>query len=415
LNEVGKSFVSPESHEAMKATASILTILISLCLCSCKKEKGAVVETDTGPDERVVDLEEQLGELREKLVDEQNLRLRQNHEQTALLADLKDLLKGMAETRKAPAPVVVAPLDKVEEEKEAMDPNAEARRVSRLKAQGEELAHLVTKSGEQYEDLVITRVTDLGVVFRHKGGIARVPFSDLDATWQKRFYHDHDRALLALKHERMAQARYDRAVAANIEAMNERENDDAFDLSLERLAQAVANINQPAPANPAIVENRIPVNPPIILNHDIHYDDGYYNSDGIYCPPIVRPAVIRQPVETIPPGSIPTIHPPKPQVKPNPRPTVRPTPSRPTIQRPATPRPTTSKPVVQRPRPTPQRPATQRPVSRPTPSKPTVQRPTPQSPAVQRPAPSRPSPPVQSRPTPQSRPSPVAPPVRKNR
>lgn len=347
-----------------------LLIIASLGLVSCQKEKKAQVIVVEDPDPQVIALEEQVDSLRDQLVAEQNLRLRQNTEQTAILAELKSLMKGMAK-EKASVKAPGTPVVKKEEAIEPLDQDMEATRVARLKAQGEKHIELTTISGVKYRDLVISRVTDIGVVFRHQGGISRVPFSDLPVAWQERFYYDRDRALLALKHERLARIRYERAADARLAALNDQERKDAETLSLEQLAQAVEAIRRGNPAPAPVVFDQIIIDPPIIVNHDYGYDD------DVYCPPIVRPAIVRTPPNVIPTvrtgSNFPAVRP-VPPVRPTPAPTVRPTPVRPTVQRPST-RPTPTRPAVQRPRAIPKTPTVQRPSPRPTPSRPAVQRP----------------------------------------
>ncbi|MFT6179336.1 MAG: hypothetical protein ACI9NQ_000919 [Paracoccaceae bacterium] len=341
-----------------------LLIIASLGLVSCQQEEKAQVIVVEDSDPQVIALEEQVDSLREQLVAEQNLRFRQNTEQTAMLAELKSLIKGMAKEKSTVAALEASVVTK-EEALEPLDQDMEAARVARLKAQGEKHARLTTLAGVTYLELVISRVTEIGVIFRHQGGVARIPFSDLPVAWQERFYYDQDRALLALRHERLVRVRNDRAAIARLAVLNEQEKDDAQTMSLERLAKAVADIRRGNPAPIPVIQDRIFIEPPIIVNH--HYD----NDDDIYGPPIVRPKVVGTPLRPIPTvrngGNVPT-------VRPAHVPTVRPTPIRPTTQRPSQ-RPTPTRPVVQRPRPTPQTPTVQRPSSRPAPSRPAVQRP----------------------------------------
>ena len=296
-------------------------------------------------DERVVQLEAELDVFRQQLATEKDLRRSQRDEHNVLVEKLTALVETMSEAQveipiEPEIEVSLVPAVLVEDDIDAKkDSDAEARRLSRLKAQGEKFAEFVTNSGERYEELVISRVTDIGVVFRHKGGIARVPFADLPIAWRDRFYYDEDRALLALKHEHLAQVRYNRAADAQIAEMNAKKAEE--ELTLEKVAQAVAQVQQPATTT-TIIEDRIQVYPPLIVNRDYDIDR------GVYYPPVVRPPVVRTPQRggaTIRPSVT------SPRVRPSSKPAVRPTPMKPSIQRPIS-RPTSSRPM---------KPSTQRP------------------------------------------------------
>jgi hypothetical protein len=68
------------------------------------------------------------------------------------------------------------------------------RRKAWSAAVGEELGSLTLRSGRQYQDAVITRVTEVGLEIRHTDGIARIQPPDLDPKMQDRFqWSDEDR------------------------------------------------------------------------------------------------------------------------------------------------------------------------------------------------------------------------------
>jgi hypothetical protein len=284
------------------------------------------------------------------------------------LGEMKGMLKEVVESEKEEPVAVVVPVEVVDDTEKIAAENREAGRVARLQAQGEELASLTTASGEEYYDLVINRVTDIGVVFRHRGGVARVAFTDLSAAWQERFYFDADLAILAEENERLAQIRYERAAGARLAAMAEEKEEAAEALSLARLAQAVEGLNHRNAVPETVVREQIYVEPPLIMNQ---YRD--YRSE-IYCPPLVTPQIIRtpstgtlgviaqvRPSNYCPPPARPTVL----------RPTVKPTPVRPTTSRPTPIRPSTSRPSISRPSPVrppspspaPVRPSTSRPAT----------------------------------------------------
>ncbi len=343
--------------------------LVFLSLVSCKQERDPEARSVESLEnyQQIFDLEKQLSEMKSELLKEQNLRLRRESEQAALLAEMKGLLNKVLDSQKEEAEEVVA-LPEVKIEEEPNEEELEARRVARLKAEGETLAHLVTVSGEEYHDLVINRVSDIGVVFRHRGGVARVPFSDLTEAWQERFYYDEELAMLALKNERLARIRLERATEARLANMDQKDQIDANSLKLAGLEKAVGELDRAGMPVNSVVHERIIVDQPIIVRND------RYRRDEIYCPPVLTPPVIRTPSH-----QIPTVRPPSVQsgISVPLRPVVCPPPTRPTV----TPtRPVSSRPSIQRPtsRPTPVRPSTRptsvRPTTRPTPVRPSTSR-----------------------------------------
>ncbi|MEO7100972.1 MAG: hypothetical protein ABI162_16565 [Luteolibacter sp.] len=71
---------------------------------------------------------------------------------------------------------------------------AEYRRQTWAAAMGEKLGTLRIRGGREYQDAVISRVTDVGIEIHHKDGIARVQAPDLDQKWQDRFqWSDEER------------------------------------------------------------------------------------------------------------------------------------------------------------------------------------------------------------------------------
>jgi|GEM_PF-1085210 len=71
---------------------------------------------------------------------------------------------------------------------------AEYRRQTWAGAVGQKVGTLAMRGGREYQDVVITRVTDVGLEIRHKDGIARVQAPDLDSSWQERLqWSDEER------------------------------------------------------------------------------------------------------------------------------------------------------------------------------------------------------------------------------
>lgn len=88
----------------------------------------------------------------------------------------------------------------------------------RAKAMGMRFDTLAGRGGRIYEDVWITRVSDIGIDFRHKSGSARLAAADLDAKQLELFGIDLREALEASEKERAAvlayEASVDRAMAA---------------------------------------------------------------------------------------------------------------------------------------------------------------------------------------------------------
>ena len=68
-------------------------------------------------------------------------------------------------------------------------------------AAGESLGNLKTRGGREYHDVVIVRVTHVGLEIHHEQGIARLQAPDLDAALQDRFQWDDSERLARLKEE----------------------------------------------------------------------------------------------------------------------------------------------------------------------------------------------------------------------
>lgn len=77
---------------------------------------------------------------------------------------------------------------------------ADYRRKTWLAAAGDNLGNLKVRSGREYKQATITRVTDVGLEIRHEDGIARVQAPDLDSKLQDRFqWSDEERRQVLAK------------------------------------------------------------------------------------------------------------------------------------------------------------------------------------------------------------------------
>lgn len=281
------------------------TLFASLVLISCQEEAKvtALPEIEIAREEMSA-LKSEIARLEERLVEQQNVQMRKDAEQAEMLGTLKGLMEELKS--KTEEKVVAAPLEKVgvpavnPEEEEVL---AKQRLAARQKAAGEELEFLETTLGDKYHDLVISRVTDIGVVFRHRDGLARVPFSQLPLAWQERFFYDRGKALEAFKSEKMAQARYDEMIEEQLAKLAEDGDTKALKDSLARLEGVVAQLRNQAAVVPvqAPVQGGIVVNPPIIVH------DNFNNQDDFLCPPVIHPPVVSPPVIRNQPLNVPTI------------------------------------------------------------------------------------------------------------
>ncbi|MEK7952626.1 hypothetical protein [Luteolibacter soli] len=114
-------------------------------------------------------------------------------------------------------------------------------RTARAAATGREFAKFTGARGRTYENAVITKVTDVGVEFRHATGTARLAANDLTPAQHDMFGLDSEIAGAAIREEQQAALAYhsyvDERVAANAET--ERANEE------ERVA--MAQEAEPAP------------------------------------------------------------------------------------------------------------------------------------------------------------------------
>lgn len=78
---------------------------------------------------------------------------------------------------------------------------AEYRRQTWAGAVGQKVGTISIRGGREYQDVIITRVTDVGLEIRHKDGIARIQAPDLDPKWQDRFQWSDEERRNRLKEE----------------------------------------------------------------------------------------------------------------------------------------------------------------------------------------------------------------------
>jgi hypothetical protein len=84
----------------------------------------------------------------------------------------------------------------------------------RKQAEGEKIATLFLKSGKEYENVVITQVTDVGLGIRTENGTSRIPAEELPVVLQNRFHFRADAALAQIRAEQAALSRHEAEVKA---------------------------------------------------------------------------------------------------------------------------------------------------------------------------------------------------------
>ena len=80
---------------------------------------------------------------------------------------------------------------------------------TRARAIGRNFESLAGASGRTYEDVVITKISDVGIEFRHSTGSARLPATELSSALHDVFALDSGDALAAIEKERAAAVAYE--------------------------------------------------------------------------------------------------------------------------------------------------------------------------------------------------------------
>jgi chromosome segregation ATPase len=88
--------------------------------------------------------------------------------------------------------------------KEFEDYKNQYREHVRKKAEGEKLEKLVTLGGETYENIIIRKVTPIGIQIRHTDGVKGIPYEDLPNDMQDYYQFDAEQKKQALLKEQIA-------------------------------------------------------------------------------------------------------------------------------------------------------------------------------------------------------------------
>lgn len=94
----------------------------------------------------------------------------------------------------------------------------EYRAYARAKAEGDKIPELKALDGTTYIDVVLRKVTAIGIEIRHKGGFKRIPFAELPLEMQDHFQFDEEQMLAESKREKEVRKEHNEQVNAAHEA-----------------------------------------------------------------------------------------------------------------------------------------------------------------------------------------------------
>ena len=137
----------------------------------------------------------------------------------------------------------------------AEDYREEYVRWVRLAARGERHPELRTRYGLSYREVVIRRVTGVGLEIRHSSGTARLRQGDLTGDWQERFLWDEKEARRSLA----AEAQADREMELLQRYAVERGVDPVVAREQETARLVLAKLESSAPIVPAKLEPSEPL------------------------------------------------------------------------------------------------------------------------------------------------------------
>ncbi|MES2440401.1 MAG: hypothetical protein V4584_15130 [Verrucomicrobiota bacterium] len=131
-------------------------------------------------------------EERSREFSESGLRLQNDDKDYKQLSSRLETLRGLGS-------VLVKNREELQAEVASLDEKfsryrSNYRRKTWAAAVGEKLGNITIRSGREYREATITRVTEVGLEIHHENGIARIQGPDLDARFQDRFqWNDEDR------------------------------------------------------------------------------------------------------------------------------------------------------------------------------------------------------------------------------
>ena len=167
-------------------------------------------------------------------------------------------------------------------------------RASREAAVGRSFESFQGAGSRIYQEVEITRVTDIGIEFRHATGIARLAASDLTAEQRDAFGLEADASGEALADERVAAQAYARWVDRRVEESTTREKEAADLVKAEAplraplLADASPRSRSSLRDEPRSFGNSTPWSPRYSRSR---YRDGYGPDYYYYVTPVYRTAV----------------------------------------------------------------------------------------------------------------------------
>lgn len=163
----------------------------------------------------------------------------------------------------------------------------------RAAASGREMKNFNAASGKVYRDVVITRIDDGGISFRHATGTARLRYADLTPSQRERFGIDPADALATYKLEASLRDKYEKAVEKK-EQQRAAEANEKYKAKLEaekaaRLALEQQQLSTPIPSNPPVKLSQAMIPQKSVTyrtrSHRTYSNDEYYPNYRPYCSP----------------------------------------------------------------------------------------------------------------------------------
>ncbi len=174
---------------------------------------------------------------------------------TELRADLDTVLSSTAQGKLEPEKLATLEREIRMHSEWSENYRTEYVRWVRLAAKGERHPELRMRHGMTYREVVIRRVTEVGLEIRHSSGTARLQYGDLPEDWQERFRWDEKEAQRSLA----AEARADRETELLQRYAVERGVDPVVAREEEIVRLALAKLESSAPIVPAKLEPSEPL------------------------------------------------------------------------------------------------------------------------------------------------------------
>jgi hypothetical protein len=133
---------------------------------------------------------------------------------------------------------------------------------TRAAAVGKNFETFIGSGGRVYEDVTITRITDVGIEFRHSDGLARLPATEVSREFHDDFGLDTNAAIAALDQERATARAYEAYIEDRMVVVNAQRKEDelaAAERETERVVAAARARSEAISANLAARESSNPL------------------------------------------------------------------------------------------------------------------------------------------------------------